>query len=199
MSALVVSASGSPDHQTIRTAKIELRQGRATMPLSITLRSGLMVGGMVSSSDGSPVPDARVELRLVTSDSAPSAPGSGADGVSSATWVSTGPQTTRFMDTQTAANGSFKIAHAPAGRYLLRVSADNYAAYSTEPFDLRGDRNDLDIEVGALGVIEGVVLGLSESSGEDVKVLVHMGPRVWRDVSVAKDGSYRLADLEPGD
>ncbi len=185
---------GSPDHQRVRTAKLEVRQGSTVAPLSVVVRSGLMVDGKVSSSGRSPVSDARVELRLVLDESSDAV-----DGVSSATWVSSGPKTTRVMETRSEPDGSFSLAHAPAGRYLLRVSADEFATYSTEPFDLARDRSGIALEVGGLGVIEGRVSGLAADSASTAKVLVHMGPRTWRDVSIAEDGSYRIADLEPGD
>ena len=198
---------GSPDHEKVRSMEVELREGIDSIPLALVVQRGITVSGTVmSKSDRKPISNAEIELRLVAKEQPQDATNPRTDrgrgrgrGGFGGFQMSSGPRTTRIMTVKTAPNGSFTFKNAPAGRYLVRAEADDFAQTSTDPFQLKSDYTEMTIALGALAVIEGRVSGIPIGKVTEARVMAFSQPRTMKDAKIREDGTYVITGLEPGD
>ena len=189
----------SPDHQLHRTESLELRVGRPAPELTVQLHRGFHLHGIVRSrTSGKPIAKADIELMSVRESSPRNS--------NKMVIISTGPRQTitsksdltPVLSTRSDKQGKFELRHAPPGRYVVTARAEKYARQRGEPFELRGDREGLDLRLGALASIEGRVLGIARIREEPIQVMAFAGTRGLRTEEVGADGSYRIENLEPG-
>jgi len=198
---------GSPDHEKVRSMEVELREGIDSIPLALVVQRGITVSGTVmSKTDREPISNAEIELRLVAEEQPQSATNPRSDsgrgrgrGGFGGFQMDTGPRTSRIMTVKTAPNGTFTFKNAPAGRYLIRAEADDFARTSTDPFQLKTDYTEMTIALGALAVIEGRVSGIPIGKVTEARVMAFSQPRTMKDAKVREDGTYVITGLEPGD
>jgi hypothetical protein len=198
---------GSPDHQRLRSTRVELRSGAVPHVLNLILARGLILSGTVLAKTGNrPLPQAKVELRLVDEQddsrrrnrSRDPARGGGRNGRTSR-FGGEGPRTTRVLDVSSGRDGKFEIKGAPPGKYVLRATAEGFTVATTKAFLLSGDQSGINLLLGAKGILEGRVSGIRPDQIPEARVMVYSLPRNFRDVHVQADGSYRITGLEPGD
>lgn len=197
---------GSPDHQKLRSAKIELRRGQAAQRLTLTVQPGLAVRGtVVTQADNRPLANADIELRMVIEDNPEDAQRReewtkrmGGMATMFRQFMDNGPRTTRVLETRTRRDGSFEFRNAPPGEFVIKAEADGHSPFTTEAFKLAANQADIEIALGELGLIEGRVSGVTPDRRKDVRVIAFAPPRTFRDVSVRDDNTFEITGLEPG-
>ncbi|MCA8963278.1 MAG: carboxypeptidase regulatory-like domain-containing protein, partial [Planctomycetes bacterium] len=122
------------------------------------------------------------------------------------------------LDERTNAEGEFIFKHATRGTYKVSASAQGYADVTSDLLTVDADRSGVALQLGMLGSIAGTVRGFREGEHAEVRVGAIIigdgnggnggfgamfgrgrgngGP--FRTADVNADGSYRIADLEPG-
>jgi hypothetical protein len=223
----------SPDHARQRSTEVEVRNGAGPAQLTIELDDGVFVAGVVVDTSGRPLRGARVELRQPSAfeDLGRMRGGRGGNGNANGgnggfdfngmarefARSSAGAQLT--LETTTNAEGGFVLKHVPRGTWRLHAEAKGHADRTTDSFELAADRSGVELRLGGLGSIAGVVQGLRANETENVRVAVMpftnpngsegqlfgamfrggRGGGLAQNVGVAADGSYRIDDLEPGE
>jgi len=195
---------GSPDHQKLRSPRIELHKGGASPSLNLVVQRGLLVqGSVLSKTDRAPLRNANVELRLITEESTDNNRASSRNGGRGQRdmfrqFRGDGPRTTRVLSTRTKRDGTFEIKNAPPGKYVVRAEADGYTPVNTDPFELKAAQISLAMELGALGILHGRVSGIPPDKISEARVMAYAGMRMYRNGEVNPDGTYEITGLEPG-
>ncbi|HEX5051488.1 MAG TPA: carboxypeptidase regulatory-like domain-containing protein [Planctomycetota bacterium] len=191
----------SRQHQPWHSPEIELRAGIAAAEVQVALARGRSVRGAVVDGEGRPLAQARVELRKV--DPGPAASVDGAPNIFRTLMGSGLP----VGDSRTDPEGRFLIEHAAPGHYRVIASAAHHDTRSSEPFDVDGDVDGMLLRLGALGGLEGRVLGLREAEATGARVLAvpagglgetSIGHGARLVVEVAADGRYHFEQLAAG-
>ncbi len=173
----------SPDHTRYRSQELELRLNAAPATLSIALDRGFYVAGVVRDERGSPVRDARVELRPAASNDGPARTGRGGRGQRGGDAGQGGDmeamarafaqQVRNFQQTleaRTDGEGGFVIKHAAPGSYRLSASARGFSDATGETFVLAADSSGQVLELGLLGAIVGTVRGIRAEEVAEARV-----------------------------
>lgn len=197
VAGVVLDAAGTP----IAGAQVELRAPSAWDGLGRRLRSGR---GDNNGGPGASPPDLNGIAREFARATA------GAQGT---------------LEARTDRDGVFVIKHAARGTWSLHAEARGHAAASTEAFELTADRSGFELRLGALGSIAGTVHGLRDGEAAEARVAAVPLPSSdgngapfagmaamfgrgrggpggggpFQSVGVEPDGSYRIADLVPGE
>jgi hypothetical protein len=230
----------SPDHARYRSPSFELRTGGAAVQLDVRLDGGVFIAGRVLDAFDQPVANARVELRSPSAWTAGrrgrAAGGAGGaaapNGAGNTDWNGIASDFARQMagagfqlDATTGVDGDFVLKHVPRGSYRMTADADGHARASLATFELTTDRSGLELKLGPLGAIAGLVSGVLPDELATARVAVvpmpspgtgdgagndsgfgAMLPRragggrdgPFATAEVGADGSYRLANLTPG-
>ncbi len=120
------------------------------------------------------------------------------------------------LEERTNAEGEFIFKHATRGTYKVTATAQGFADATSDLLTVDADRSGVALQLGMLGSIAGTVRGFRAGQQADVRVGAIVigdgngggigamfgrgrgngGP--FRTADVNADGSYRIADLEPG-
>lgn len=195
VAGVVLDAAGSP----IAGAQVELRAPSPWEGLGRRLRGGR---GETPGASVAPTPDLNSVAREFARATA------GAQGT---------------LEARTDRDGVFIIKHAARGTWTLHAEARGHAAASTDAFELTADRSGFELRLGALGSIAGTIRGLRDGEAAEARVaavplpsndgngapfagMAAMfgrgrggGSGPFQSVRVEPDGSYRIADLVPGE
>jgi hypothetical protein len=170
---------GSARHPFASIAPIEVRRGATRPEIEVELAAGISVRGVVvSKRDGAAIHDATVELDWVDD----AAPGLRGDAI---------------VSTRTDRLGRFELPPAPSGRYFLSAAHEQMCRQRTDPFDLRGERDDFRIALGETALLCGLVRGIPSGLEGDVAVLA-IGAGTLRTAKPGAGGAYRIERLQPG-
>ena len=119
------------------------------------------------------------------------------------------------LEERTNAEGEFIFKHATRGTYRVTATAQGFADATSDLLTIDADRSGVSLQLGMLGSIAGTVRGFREGEHAEVRVgAIALGENgggmaamfgrgrgnggPFRTGEVAADGSYRIADLEPG-
>ncbi|MCA8958448.1 MAG: carboxypeptidase regulatory-like domain-containing protein [Planctomycetes bacterium] len=202
---------GTPDHQKLRSERIELRKGAESPALNLVVERGLSVSGTVHAKSGNQeVPRASIELRVVEEERQPD-PNNDRPRSPEADAMrnrmremmrrasGNGPRTTPLLTVRARADGSFQVRNAPPGKYLIRATAEGFTSTDSAVFTLDKDLTGLELTLGVLGTITGRVSGIPPGQRSEARVMAFAFPRNMKSVDVAEDGTYTISGLQPGD
>lgn len=212
----------SEKHAPWRSEEVELRLGAAPPVLQVQLTRGFTVEGIVKGADGKPLADARIELRRAT-EAAPEPAALPAEGGARGGRGGRGGRMQGMMEqwnggggavqtARTGKDGTFRLEHAPAGRYTVEARGQGHQDGRTEPFALAADVQGVALVLQPLGRLRGRVLGATPEQLAEVRVVAapvgseaNLGA-MFRGgnggqpfAMVSPDGSYLFAELNPGD
>ncbi len=218
---------GSANHPKLRSERVELRMG-APAVLNVGLPRGVRVSGVVLSSTAEvPLAGADVELRRVLPEGESDSPfgnfgnwgggrgntGGTAGGNAGGTggnnrWTAMrdrmqsfsndGPASATALSTKTNAQGKFRFTPVLAGNYLLVVKASGHARKTSDVLELANDLQGMEMLLGALGQVKGVIAGIPADKMSEAQVIAVRPPWTTKEGQVNSDGSYSIKDLQPG-
>ena len=188
-------------HADYRSDEIELRVGQATTEVRISLDAGLTITGVVRDEAEQPIVGAQVELRRAGERD------NRRGGMSAMRGMRINSSRTRAIaQSTTDREGRYAIEHVPAGRYLVKATAPSRDDTATDPFELSRDM-DVDLVLGALGKLEGRVLGATAEQIREIRVIaieaaadlgsMFRGGR-RSTVDAKPNGTYVFEGLSPG-
>ena len=109
-------------------------------------------------------------------------------------------QPVAHSETTSAADGSFELALHEPGRFLVQAGAENLGEADTSVLALepRTGADGIELELGALGAIEGRLLLPPDESARDRVVGASRGSGRACSVRTDAEGKFRLEKLSPG-
>jgi protocatechuate 3,4-dioxygenase beta subunit len=173
---LIATASSEGRCGSIRTT---LEPGGGETVLDLEIPAGLAARGRVLAPDGTPVADASVEFQSVQE--------------------SPDCATEASVRADTEEDGTFSTP-LQEGRYIVLAHAEGYAPTVQEaPLTVaRVPVEGLELRLGPGMALGGRLLGLTPEEILRASVKAVAGP-VYRTARLAADGTYRFADLGPGE
>ena len=171
----------SADFARYESSEIEVRHAMAAPDLAITLDAGVYIAGVVLDDRGDPITRATVELRTASLDDGAPADnnprGRGFDFNRMAqSWMRSRNGMSLRLEARTDEDGLFIIKHVPRGVFQLTTKADGFTQQQGEPFQLEGNKSDIEIELQPLGSIIGTVSGFRPDEIGEVSVGAVMLP-----------------------
>jgi protocatechuate 3,4-dioxygenase beta subunit len=212
----------SNEHARYQSAELEVQSGTAAHQLEVTLDPGVYVAGAVLDDRGMPV--ARATVQLSTANAFDNMRRGGRQNGFDIGNVDVNRMAREVarqfggarvtLEARTDDDGIFVIKHVARGTYVLRAEADGYADTSLEAFGLENDRSGVELRLGLLGRITGMVTGLREGEAAQARIAAipvgggggfgalfgrGRGGNPFAPSEIDPDGSFEIAGLAPGD
>ena len=104
-------------------------------------------------------------------------------------------------EARSGADGAFTIEGVRDGQYQLRATREGYATrIQEETVQVAGGSiSGVEIVMSPGGTISGAIFGLEESQIPLINIFASGGPAQWSIGQTSHDGTYRIADLAPGE
>jgi large repetitive protein len=192
-----------PDFERATLGGLSLAAGAVKTGVTVVLRQGAVVAGVVKDGQGLPIAGAKAELRA----SFPFAGGRGARGPIRALATPSGGSGGDRRSAASGKDGAFAIRGVAPGEYVLTVTAAGYASERVDPVKVpaAGPAARVEVTLAPGAAISGRVAFRSGLGAEGFRVFVgtpgrpRFAPPPPDDPATGSDGAFTLDGLKPGE